>query len=75
MKPLESEKKPSPLGTPHQAAGGLHKIFGGAAAQGHYSLGYSLAAVSMMLAGSLAPLLMREYAIAYEKNDKTSIKR
>jgi len=49
------------------------QIFGGTAAQGHYSLGFNLGAVCILLTGSLAPLLMREYAIAYEKNDKTRL--
>lgn len=49
------------------------QIFGGTVAQGHYSLGFNLGAVCILLTGSVAPLLMREYAIAYEKSDKTRL--
>jgi O-antigen/teichoic acid export membrane protein len=51
----------------------LLQIFGGIAAQGYYSLGINLSAICMLLTGSMAPLLTREYAIAYEKNDKTKL--
>ena len=51
----------------------LLQVLGGTAAQGHYSLGLNLSAICMLLTGSMAPLLTREYAIAYEKNDKTRL--
>jgi O-antigen/teichoic acid export membrane protein len=50
------------------------QFYSGSAAQGHYSLGFNLSAICMLLTGSLTPLLMREYAIAFENNDQNRIK-
>ena len=43
------------------------QIFGGAAEQGYYSLGFNLGAICFLITGSFTPLLMREYAIAHEQ--------
>jgi len=50
------------------------QFFGGAAEQGYFSLGYNLGAICFLLTGSLTPLLMREYAIAYENRDQEKLK-
>ena len=47
----------------------LLQIFGGAAEQGYYSLGFNLGAICFLLTGSFTPLLMREYAIAHEQKN------
>jgi len=52
----------------------LLQVFGGATAQGYYSLGFNLGAICVVLTSSLTPLLMREYAIAHEKKDKDRLK-
>ena len=49
------------------------QYFGGSVAQGHYSLGYNTAALCIMLTGCMSPLLLREYALAFEKNDKKKL--
>jgi O-antigen/teichoic acid export membrane protein len=47
----------------------LLQIFGGATEQGYYSLGFNLGAICFLLTSSFTPLLMREYAVAYEQNN------
>ena len=51
------------------------QIFGGAAEQGYYSLGFNLGAICFLITGSFTPLLMREYAIAHEqkKSDRLAL--
>lgn len=48
--------------------------YSGSVAQGHYSLGLNLGAICMLFTGSLTPLLMREYALAFENKDQKRIK-
>ena len=47
----------------------LLQIFGGAAEQAYYSLGFNLGAICFLLTGSFTPLLLREFAIAHEQNN------
>ena len=53
---------------------GLLQMYGGAAAQGYYSLGFAVGGACFLLTGSFTPLLAREYAIAYEKQDTAALR-
>lgn len=47
----------------------LLQQFGGSEQQGFYSLSYQIGAVCSLFTGAMAPLLLREFSIAYEKKD------
>lgn len=51
----------------------LLQIFGGATEQGYFSLGFNIGAICLLLTGSFTPLLLREYAIAHEQNNRARL--
>lgn len=47
----------------------LLQVFGGGVQQGFYGLSYNIGAICFLFTGAMTPLLMREFSIAYGKND------
>ncbi|MFX0137641.1 MAG: lipopolysaccharide biosynthesis protein [Candidatus Hodarchaeota archaeon] len=48
--------------------------FAGSIQQGYYGLGFKLANIAFVLAGTMTPLITREFSVAYGKNDLQRIR-
>lgn len=53
----------------------LLQVFGGGVQQGFYGLSYQIGAVCFLLTSSIVSLIIREFSIAYTKNDLTQMAR
>jgi O-antigen/teichoic acid export membrane protein len=51
------------------------QMFGGSVEQGFYGLSYKIGAVCFLFTGAMTPLIMREFAIAFDKKDINEMAR